>query len=156
MTRLLSLSEVAERMSISVVNVAAPHKGIRLRLPTGRTVMFTEDDYRQLIDKTMFDGAGDTGIEKLCRRRWGRAVIQAGRNRLTLDEIIRLHGILIEDARFVHLGLRPEASRRPIREQLLRQPCPSCTERVRPRPGHGRLNAVFGLETDIAFLASGQ
>jgi hypothetical protein len=40
--------------------------------------------------------------------RWGRAVIQAGRNRLTLDEIIRLHGILIEDARFVHLGLRPE------------------------------------------------
>ena len=40
--------------------------------------------------------------------RWGRAVMQAGRNRLTLDEIIRLHGILIEDARFVHLGLRPE------------------------------------------------
>ena len=39
--------------------------------------------------------------------RWGRAVVQAGRNRLTLDEIIRLHGVLIEDTRFVHAGLRP-------------------------------------------------
>jgi Fic/DOC family len=40
--------------------------------------------------------------------RWGRAVMQAGRNPLTLDEIIRLHGVLIEDARFVRAGLRPD------------------------------------------------
>lgn len=40
--------------------------------------------------------------------RWGRAVLQAGRNRLTLDELIRLQGVLIEDARFVHIGLRPD------------------------------------------------
>lgn len=40
--------------------------------------------------------------------RWGRAVVQAGRNRLTLDEIVRLHGVLIEDNRFVHLGLRTD------------------------------------------------
>ena len=40
--------------------------------------------------------------------RWGRAVMQAGRNRLTLDEIIRLHGVLIEDTRFVRGGLRPD------------------------------------------------
>jgi hypothetical protein len=32
---------------------------------------------------------------------WGRAVLQAGKNELTLDEIIRLHGVLIEDTRFV-------------------------------------------------------
>ena len=38
--------------------------------------------------------------------RWGRAVVQAGRNRLTLDEILRLHGVLIEDTRFVRPGLR--------------------------------------------------
>ena len=38
--------------------------------------------------------------------RWGRAVLQAGRNPLTLDEIIRLHGVLIEDTRFVQAGLR--------------------------------------------------
>jgi hypothetical protein len=36
----------------------------------------------------------------------GRAVLQAGKNRLTLDEILRLHGVLIEDTRFVRAGLR--------------------------------------------------
>jgi hypothetical protein len=40
--------------------------------------------------------------------RWGRAVLQAGRNRLTLDEIIRLQRVLIEDTRFVCAGLRPD------------------------------------------------
>jgi hypothetical protein len=40
--------------------------------------------------------------------RWGRAVLEAGKNRLTLDEIVRLHRILIEDTRFVHAGLRPD------------------------------------------------
>ena len=38
--------------------------------------------------------------------RWGRAVLQAGRNPLTLDEILRLHRVLIEDTRFVDAGLR--------------------------------------------------
>ena len=38
--------------------------------------------------------------------RWGRAVLQAGKHKLTLDEIIRLHGVLIEDTRFVRAGLR--------------------------------------------------
>jgi hypothetical protein len=40
--------------------------------------------------------------------RWGRAVLQAGKNRLTLDEVIRLHRVLIEDTRFVRAGLRPD------------------------------------------------
>lgn len=40
--------------------------------------------------------------------RWGRAVMQAGKNPLSLDELIRLHGILIEDNRFVEGGLRSE------------------------------------------------
>lgn len=40
--------------------------------------------------------------------RWGLAVMQAGRVPLTLDEIIRLHGVLIEDRRFVRAGLREE------------------------------------------------
>jgi hypothetical protein len=40
--------------------------------------------------------------------RWGRAVLQTGKNRLTLDEIIRLQGVLIEDTRFVRVGLRPD------------------------------------------------
>ena len=40
--------------------------------------------------------------------RWGRAVLQAGRNPLTLDEILRLHNVLIEDTRFVHTVLRTD------------------------------------------------
>ena len=40
--------------------------------------------------------------------RWGRAVLQAGKNLVTLDEIIRLQRILIEDTRFVHAGLRSD------------------------------------------------
>ena len=37
---------------------------------------------------------------------WGKAVLQAGNNALTLDEIIRLHNILLKDMRFVYPGLR--------------------------------------------------
>ncbi len=40
--------------------------------------------------------------------RWGRAIAQAGRNKLANEEIVRLHGILIEDSRFVQPGLRPD------------------------------------------------
>jgi hypothetical protein len=40
--------------------------------------------------------------------RWGRAVVQAGKHALTLDEIVRLHGVLIEDTRLIHPGLRPD------------------------------------------------
>ena len=40
--------------------------------------------------------------------RWGRAVLQAGRNPLTLREILRLHSVLIEDTRFIPAGRRPD------------------------------------------------
>jgi Fic family protein len=40
--------------------------------------------------------------------RWGRAVVQAGKHALTLDEIVRLHGVLIEDNRLIRPGLRPD------------------------------------------------
>jgi len=40
--------------------------------------------------------------------RWGRAILQAGKNPLTLDELNRLLGVLIEDRRFIHPGLRPD------------------------------------------------
>jgi Fic family protein len=40
--------------------------------------------------------------------RWGRAVMQAGKNPLSVDELIRLHKILIEDNRFVQGGLRSD------------------------------------------------
>lgn len=40
--------------------------------------------------------------------RWGRAIMQAGHNKLTVEEIVRLHQILIEDTRFIQPGLRGE------------------------------------------------
>jgi len=40
--------------------------------------------------------------------RWGRAVLQVGKNPLALDEIVRLHTALIEDMRFTRAGLRPD------------------------------------------------
>lgn len=40
--------------------------------------------------------------------RWGRAVLQAGKNPLTLEEILRVQSVLIEDTRFIRPGLRPE------------------------------------------------
>ena len=41
-------------------------------------------------------------------QRWGRAIGEAGRNPLSLDELLRLQAIVIGDARFVKLGLRDE------------------------------------------------
>ncbi len=41
-------------------------------------------------------------------QRWGRAIGEAGRRPLDLDELLRLQRIVIGDARFVHLGLRTE------------------------------------------------
>jgi len=41
-------------------------------------------------------------------QRWGKAVMQAGRRPLTLEEIIRLLLLVIEDTRFVFPGLRQD------------------------------------------------
>ncbi len=40
--------------------------------------------------------------------RWAKATVQAGKNPLRLDEILRLHHTLVEDMRFVRPGLRLE------------------------------------------------
>lgn len=41
-------------------------------------------------------------------QRWGRAIGEAGKQPIDLDELLRLQRIVIGDARFVHLGLRRE------------------------------------------------
>lgn len=41
-------------------------------------------------------------------QRWGRAIGEAGKRTLDLDELLRLQSIVIGDARFVHMGLRRE------------------------------------------------
>ena len=39
---------------------------------------------------------------------WGRAVMQAGKNKLRLAELVRLQNVVIEDTRFVKTGLRTD------------------------------------------------
>jgi hypothetical protein len=41
-------------------------------------------------------------------QRWGRAIGEAGRRPMDIDELVRLQSIVIGDARFVRLGLRQE------------------------------------------------
>ncbi|HEY1339328.1 MAG TPA: Fic family protein [Bryobacteraceae bacterium] len=41
-------------------------------------------------------------------QRWGRAIGEAGKHSIELDELLRLQALVIGDARFVRLGLREE------------------------------------------------
>ncbi len=43
-------------------------------------------------------------------QRWGRAIGEAGRHPLDLDELLRLQNIVIGDKRLTHIGLRNEGS----------------------------------------------
>lgn len=58
-------------------------------------------------------------------QRWGRAIGQAGRHPLDLDELLRLQKIVIGDARFVKLGLRKEEGFVGERDRRTRAPIPS-------------------------------
>jgi hypothetical protein len=64
-------------------------------------------------------------------QRWGRAIGEAGRRPIDLDELLRLQAIIIGDARFVRLGLREEGgfvgehdrdSRTPIPDHISARP----------------------------------
>lgn len=56
--------------------------------------------------------------------RWGRAIGQAGRYPLNLEELLRLQRIVIEDTRFVTLGLRKEGGFIGVHERSTRTPLP--------------------------------
>ncbi|MDZ4323342.1 MAG: Fic family protein, partial [Alphaproteobacteria bacterium] len=56
--------------------------------------------------------------------RWGRAISQAGFYPLTLEELLRLQRIVIEDKRFVPMGLRQEGGFVGAHERLTGTPLP--------------------------------
>lgn len=56
--------------------------------------------------------------------RWGRAISQAGFYPLTLEELLRLQRIVIEDKRFVPMGLRQEGGFVGVHERLTGTPLP--------------------------------
>jgi hypothetical protein len=64
-------------------------------------------------------------------QRWGRAIGEAGKRSIQLDELLRLQALVIGDARFVRLGLREEGgfvgehdreSRMPIPDHISARP----------------------------------
>jgi hypothetical protein len=64
-------------------------------------------------------------------QRWGRAIGEAGRRPIDLDELLRLQALVIGDARFVRLGLREDGgfvgehdreSRAPIPDHISARP----------------------------------
>lgn len=57
-------------------------------------------------------------------QRWGRAIGEAGKRTLDLDELLRLQSIVIGDARFVHMGLRHEGGFVGEHERESRMPLP--------------------------------
>lgn len=57
-------------------------------------------------------------------QRWGQAIGEAGRRGLDLEELLRLQGIVIGDARFVRLGLRMEGGFVGSHDREARTPLP--------------------------------
>lgn len=57
-------------------------------------------------------------------QRWGRAIGEAGRRPLDLEELLRLQKIVIGDARFVRLGLRTEGGFVGEHDRETRMPLP--------------------------------
>jgi Fic family protein len=83
-------------------------KAAELTGRTGRHLIARAASFLLLADsRASFEIEGERPPRNRLER-WGRAVLQAGRNPLSLDELNRLHGVLIEDTRFVKAGLRSE------------------------------------------------
>jgi hypothetical protein len=57
-------------------------------------------------------------------QRWGRAIAEAGRNPVDLDELLRLQALVIGDTRFVHIGLRVEGGFVGEHDRVTRTPLP--------------------------------
>jgi Fic family protein len=66
---------------------------------------------------------GETPVKNRAER-WGRAIAQAGKYPLTIEELLRLQKIVIEDNRFVTLGLRKEGGFIGVHERSTRIPLP--------------------------------
>jgi Fic/DOC family len=77
---------------------------------TGANVVARAASFLLLADsRASFEIEGENPARNRLER-WGRAVLQAGKNKLTLEEIVRLHTVLIEDTRFTQAGLRPDGA----------------------------------------------
>lgn len=82
-------------------------------------------------------------------QRWGRAIGEAGRRPLQLDELLRLQAIVIGDARFVRLGLREEGGFVGEHDRDNSMPIPDHIS-ARPQDLRSLLNGMVAFEQGAA------
>ena len=81
-------------------------------------------------------------------QRWGRAIGEAGRVPLSLDELLRLQRIVIGDARFVHLGLRRESGFVGEHDRQSHAPIPDHIS-ARPEDLRSLVEGMIAFDRDI-------
>jgi hypothetical protein len=82
-------------------------------------------------------------------QRWGRAIAEAGRNPVDLDELVRLQELVIGDARFVHIGLRVEGGFVGEHDRVTRMPLPEHIS-ARPEDLPALMEGMFAFEVGPA------
>ena len=82
-------------------------------------------------------------------QRWGRAIGQAGRQPIDLEELLRLQRSVIGDARFVQLGLRTEGGFVGQRDRETRMPIP---DHISARPDNlaGIIDGIVAFDRQAA------
>lgn len=84
--------------------------------------------------------------------RWGRAIGQAGQQKLTRDEFIRLQGIVIEDARFTRMGWRAEGGFIGVHDRVNNTPIPDHIS-ARWQDVHRLMEALIATDNKLAASA---
>lgn len=82
-------------------------------------------------------------------QRWGRAIAEAGRHPVDLDELLRLQELVIGDTRFVHIGLRFEGGFVGGHDRVTRVPLPEHIS-ARPEDLPALVDGMFAFETGPA------
>jgi hypothetical protein len=78
-------------------------------------------------------------------QRWGRAIGEAGRRPLDLDELLRLQRLVIGDERFVKLGLRQEGGFVGAHDRDTRMPLPDHIS-ARPDDLRGLIDGMIAFD----------
>lgn len=82
-------------------------------------------------------------------QRWGRAIGEAGRQPLDLDELLRLQRIVIGDERFVRLGLRHEGGFVGEHDRESRMPLPDHIS-ARPQDLQSIISGMIAFDREAA------
>ena len=82
-------------------------------------------------------------------QRWGRAIGEAGRRPIDLDELLRLQAMVIGDSRFVKLGLRQEGGFIGEHDRETRMPIPDHIS-ARPEDLRGLIEGMTAFDSGPA------